>query len=99
MNRAGARLLDFGRRYSGVPLYKVPTAYLRWLQGVEQVPADLLEAIDAVLRWRDGIPDPTPEPNASTSRPRRRGPRSSNHSAIAAETTLIAAPATTARGM
>lgn len=71
MTRPGARLLDFGSRYRGIPIYKVPTAYLRWLQGVEHVPPDLLEVIDAVLRWRDGIPDPTPEPNASTPRRRR----------------------------
>ncbi len=52
---AGARLLTVGRKFRGLPLCVVPISHLRLVQGYTNVPADLLDAIDAVVAWRDRV--------------------------------------------
>jgi hypothetical protein len=52
---AGARLLTVGRKFRGLPLCVVPTNHLRYLQGVSNVPPDLLAAIDEIVSWRDRL--------------------------------------------
>lgn len=68
---AGVRF-NHGKRYRGWLLCQIPTAFLRHAQG-ENLPPDLLAAVDSEVRFRDGRPDPEPEPKAQ--RPRRRRER------------------------